>query len=94
MQQTSDRPGMSLPSASESHLHHGVSPDDQSVVATLQFFQESMEKQFSSIVEKLDMMGGRMAALETRQKVLEDEVRSSSSSSTSVSPSLSASSTY
>ena len=43
-----------------------------------------MEKQFSSIVEKLDMMGGRMAALETRQKVLEDEVRSSSSSSTSV----------
>ena len=96
MQQTPDvywGPGMSLPSAPQSHVHHGISPDDPSVVATLQFFQESMEKQFSSIIERLDIMGGRMAALETRQKVLEDEVRSSTSSSTSVSPSVSGSST-
>ena len=57
-----------------------------------------MEKQFSSIIKRLDIMGGgggggRMAVLETRQKVLEEEVRSSTFSSTSVSPSVSGSST-
>lgn len=92
MQETSDMywaPGMELPYAPQSHVHHSDSPGDQSVVATLQFFQDSMEKQFSSIIDKLDVMGGRMTALETRQKVLEDEVRSSTASSTSVSPSVS-----
>ena len=70
---------------------HGHSPGHQSVVAILQIFQTSMENQFSSIVEKLEAMGGRMSELETRQKVLEDEFRSSTLSSTSTSPSLSGS---
>lgn len=94
MQQTSDlywAPGMALPYAPQSHMHHSDSPGDQSVVATLQFFRDSMEKQFSSIIDKLDVMGGRMSALETRQKVLEDEVRLSTASSTSISPSVSGS---
>lgn len=85
-------PGMTLPTASHSRVHHQHDPaDDPSVVTTLQFFQDSMEKQFTSIIDKLDSMGGRMAALETRQKVLEEEVRSSTSSSASISPSVSSS---
>ena len=85
-------PGMTLPTASHSHVQHHRDPaDDPSVVTTLQFFQDSMEKQFTSIIDKLDSMGGRMAALETRQTVLEEEVRSSTSSSASISPSVSSS---
>lgn len=84
---------MALPTTalSQHHVQHSNSPNDQAVVSTLQFFQDSMERQFSSIAEKLDVMGGRMTALETRQKVLEDEVRTSASSCASVSPSISGS---
>ena len=54
-----------------------------SVIDMLQLFQSSVDKQLSTVCEKLD---SRMTILETRQKGLEDEIRSSTSSSTNSTP--------
>lgn len=55
----------------------------QAIVETLHMFQSSMDRQFSSVSEKLETIDSRMVVLETRQKNLEEEMRSSPSCSSS-----------
>ena len=70
-----------------------VSPDSDpfqsqqpSVIDMLQLFQSSVDKQLNTVCDKLETINSRMTVLETRQKSLEDEVRSSTSSSTNSTP--------
>ena len=53
-----------------------------SVMDILQGFQASVEKQLSSIGEKLGDIQDRMDVLESQQGVLEKEIRSTKSSNT------------
>lgn len=76
-------PGDVLPTMS-------VSDANQSLITTLQVFQEKISNNFSTLGSKVDSVKERMDSLETRQKALEDGL-SSSSSSVSNSPSISGS---
>ena len=56
------------------------------LTSLLQSFQESMDSKIGTVCTKIDGISDRLDALETRQKTLEEDVRSSASSSTSFSP--------
>lgn len=59
-----------------------VDIESPSIVDMLRVFQSSMDKQLSSVCNKLESIDRRMDLLESRQKTLE-EVRSSASCSSS-----------
>lgn len=60
-----------------------VDIESPSIVDMLRVFQSSMDKQLSSVCNKLEYIDTRMVLLESRQKTLEEEVRSSASCSSS-----------
>ena len=66
-------PGRCLPSTS----HHEI-------LTTLQMFQENIGSKLTNVSNQLDAIGNRMSSLEQRQTVLEDEIRSVPSSSSSI----------
>ena len=54
-----------------------------SVADLLQVFQANMDEQLTNVCGKLDSIGSRMDLLETRQKTLEEEIRTTASASSS-----------
>ena len=84
---TSWQPGEVLPP----RLPRGCKPTTSpgSLTAVLQTFQQSMDTQLTNVCTKLDSINSRMDLLETQQKTLEEEIRFSTSSNTSISSSVS-----
>jgi len=89
------RPGETLPlttRCSGDPVQAGSGSHDQSqsqsLADMLQVFQSSMDKQLSSVCEKLETIDSRMVVLEVRQKNLEEEIRSSASCSSSTNTTL------
>ena len=78
-------PGEALPISVEPQVTPpaACSSQSQSVIDMLQVFQSSMDKQLSTMCEKLETIDSRMIVLETRQKNLEEEIRSGTSCSSS-----------
>ena len=85
------QPGEILPPVGRCSSPRGCDPtmSPGSLTAVLQTFQRSMDTQLANVCTKLDTINSRMDLLETRQKALEEETRFSTSSNTSVSPSVS-----
>ena len=85
------QPGEMLPPVGRCSSPRGCDPtmSPGSLTAVLQTFQRSMDTQLANVCTKLDTINSRMDLLETRQKALEEETRFSTSSNTSVSPSVS-----
>ena len=73
------------PIASSSPLPSDRGPVNtiESVADVLQLLHSSLDKQLSTVCDKLDSVCSRMDILETRQKSLEEEVRTSTSLSSS-----------
>lgn len=57
------------------------------ILDALKGMQEGVESKFSTIADKLETVCDRLNVLESRQKSMEEEIRASSSSATSCSPS-------
>ena len=72
-----------------SYGHTHERPVDDSLNSILLSIKQTMESELNNVCTKIDGIHSRLDAIESKQRTLEEDMRASASSSTSVSPSCS-----